>query len=62
MIATPKADTLPKDLRKEWEDLMAEKFPMTYAEAYGYAVTRYAGKVSVIAGSAAETCYSSSST
>lgn len=39
--ATAKADSLPQDLRKFWEDLMAQKFAMTLDEAIGYINTRY---------------------
>lgn len=39
--ATPKADSLPPELRKHWEDSMADKFPMNQAEAIAYIQNRY---------------------
>jgi hypothetical protein len=41
MRATPKANTLPPDLRKHWEDAMADKFPMSQDEAIAYIQHRY---------------------
>lgn len=39
--ATPKADSLPEDLRKHWEDLIADKFPLSQDEAIAYIQSRY---------------------
>lgn len=38
---TPKAQSLPSDLRPHFEDLMAEKFPMSQMEAMAYIQSRY---------------------
>lgn len=38
---TPKAQTLPDDLKSYWEDAMAEKFPMTIEEACAYIQSHY---------------------
>lgn len=40
---TVKAQTLPDDLKKHWEDAMATKFPMTKEEAMAYIQNRYRG-------------------
>lgn len=39
--ATAKANSLPPELRKHWEDSMADKFPMTVEEAGAYIHSRW---------------------
>lgn len=38
---TPKAQTLPDDLKSYWDETMAEKFPMSCEEAMAWTAKRY---------------------
>jgi hypothetical protein len=56
--STPKADTLPDDLRKHWEEAMADKFPISVEEALAWVQNHYGDKVRLyIAGHGIEVSY-----